>query len=165
MKFFIAFFVLFYLTANQPQKEQYFVEFKAYNENMDIGEVGHFFVEFKRIQNDLELSEGTFGFWPKNGYGKNDFLTRETVAGKIHDDSDSKVDLVYRKEVTREQFVSAVTVKNDWSFSSRPYTALDRDCVTFGYEVAKAIGLSVPDREWPIGFPLQELKNLKELNQ
>lgn len=125
---------------------KYYVNFYAYEKDLDGGSPGHAYVGFVQKLAGSTLSSRKFGFYPAREITKEEAIAGNEK-GRINEDDGTPFIVEYVNEVSFEKYSSAMNTLNQWQNTSTYYKILKNDCISFSEEIARAIGLSTPARK------------------
>ena len=134
----------FDLRNNKNAKNLYMILFLARKPNIPKASLGHAYVATLEFREDINsfVSTGVFGMYPDT-----DIKAWRLGAGKLNiKPEDSDPDHVIYVWVNKNQYQKAVSIREKWE-KRGTWKPLKGDCATLMLEIAKSIGLKVPDRK------------------
>jgi len=139
---------------NASEKNSYFVVFCSRGRSP----TGHAFVTQGIDDSSAQQCKANaFGFYPLNGKG-----VLGPVPGRIAEEALSTPTtdrLIVR--VNKAQYDNVAKIRKRWE--TQQYRVIERDCVAFISEVAKDLGLKLPDRDAAL-LPQEFVRKMLEIN-
>ena len=149
------------ISQQVKQKNQFFIVFYTYNKNLSEDILtGHIFVGFERLVANDRYQDGKYGFIPKNGISKEDFLKGEAVEGILISEESTPVNESYKVKLSEKDYQKALKTASEWSNASMQYIGLSNDCISFASDIAHSAKLKVPERG-PLQLPQDYLDELR----
>ena len=135
---------------------------------------GHAFVMWGREDDEKQMSTfKAFGLYPDSDNELK--IVFGEVPGEIKDEwqSDKMSDITHRLivKVNKAAYQKSLQVKRKWEtnfqeteISTNTYELIKKDCVTFASDIARSIGLLIPDRNLSTYLPEDFIRALIDIN-
>jgi len=150
---------------DRSENDAYYIVFlarpaQASTDNDDKSWTGHAFIGLGKDDSSAKACTSTsFGFYPAKGVG-----ALGPVPGKIVEESHkSQQRTMLVVQVNSDTYDRIDKIRQEWS-KKTDYRLIERDCITFTMEVAKACGVSVPKRD-KFKLPWDYVKALADSNR